>query len=269
MRITSKLLVAVGLGIVPAVANAQAIGDIRIAVEHAGNTDFSLTPLWFGIHNGNFDTFDSGSAASPALEALAELGMTGPITADFTAAPGVPGDIQGTIVAADNGVPPIEPGETGVGFVTPVNPAAYQYFSFLSMLVPTNDTFIGNGDPFAHQIFNAAGELIDASGALTGERVIQIFDSSIYDAGTELNDGVGAAFTQGVDGTLGNEENGVVTLGGDLSAFIGATDVTGRVINDGIAPGELLATISISIVPEPTSAVLMGLAGIGVVCRRR
>ncbi|MEO0529757.1 MAG: spondin domain-containing protein [Planctomycetota bacterium] len=269
MRTTSKLLVAVGLGLVPAVANAQADGDIRIAVEHAGNTDFSLTPLWFGFHNGAFDTFDTGLAASPALEAIAELGLTGPITADFTAAPGVPGDIQGVVAAADNGVPPIEPGETGVGFVTPINPASYQYFSFLSMLVPTNDTFIGNGDPFALQIFNGAGDLIDENGMLTSERVIQIFDTSIYDAGTELNDGVGAAFTQGVDGTLGNEENGVVTLGSDLSAFIGATDVTGRVINDGIAPGELLATISISIVPEPTTAVLMTASVIGVAFRRR
>lgn len=269
MQMTSKLLVALSLGLVPALAGAQAIGDLRIAVEHAGNTDFSLTPLWFGFHNGNFDTFSTGSAASPALEALAELGAVGPITADFTAAPGVPGDIQGVAAAAGNGVPPIEPGETGVGFATPVNPAGYQYFSYLSMLVPTNDTFVGNGDPFAHQVFNASGELIDAMGAVTTERVIQIFDSSIYDAGTEVNNGLGAAFTQGQNGMAGDAEGGLVTLGSDLSAFLGATDVTGRVINDGIGSGELLATIRISLVPEPTTAVLMGLAAIGIVCRRR
>lgn len=269
MRITTKLMIATTLGMLPTLAGAQAIGDLRIAVEHAGNTDFSLTPLWFGFHNGAFDTFDTGSAASPALEAIAELGSVAEITAAFTAAPGVPGDIQGVAAAAGNGVPPIEPGETGIGFATPVNPAGYQYFSYLSMVVPTNDTFIGNGDPFAHQVFNGSGDLIDASGNLTNERVIQIFGSNVYDAGTEVNDGIGAAFTDGQNGMAGNAEGGIVALGSDLTAFLGSTDVTGRVITDTIGSGELLATIRISLVPEPTTALLATLAMVGVVCRRR
>lgn len=250
-------------------ANAQALGDLKIELEHGNATDFSLTPLWFGFHNGAFDSFDAGSAASASIEAIAELGDVGPITAEFSAAPGIPGDIQGVAAAAGNGVPPIEPGETGVGYVTPINPSGYQYFSFLSMLVPTNDTFIGNDNPLAYRVFNDDDQLIDENGIPVTERVITLFASDIYDSGTEVNSGFGAAFTQGQVGTDGTDEGGVVTAGSDLSAFLGATDVTGRLIDDPLGSAEVLATIRISqVVPEPASGMLL-LAGLAVVARRR
>lgn len=281
-----KLSLATGLSLLVGVASAQAPGDIRVEVTHGDNTDFSLTPVWFGFHNGMFDAFDVGddltsagdladdqtspsNGATNAVELIAELGDVSQITADFTAAPGVPGDIQGVSAAAGNGVPPIEPGETGVGFVTPINPSAYQYFSFLSMLVPTNDTFVGNDDPFAYRVFNDDDELIDALGNPTSSRTITILGSDILDAGTEVNSGVGAAFTQGQDGALGTVEGGVVTVGSDLSAFLGATDVTGRLISDDILSGEVLATITISIVPEPTSFALVAIGMIGFAASRK
>ncbi|MEM1445022.1 MAG: spondin domain-containing protein [Planctomycetota bacterium] len=258
-------------------ANAQAIGDIQIDVAHGNQTDFSLTPLWFGFHNGAFDQFDIGSPASTplgtnAVELVAELGDVSQITADFTAAPGVPGDIQGVVTAVGAGslaAPPIQPGEVGTGFVTPINPSAYQYFSFLSMVVPTNDTFIGNDDPFAYRVFNDDDELIDEFGNVTTSRTITITGADILDAATEINNGLGAAFTQGQDGTLGTDENGNVTLGSDLTAFLGATDVTGRVINDTIGADEVFATITISIVPEPATASLLGLGALGLLRRKR
>ncbi len=264
-------LAAAALSVTP--ASAQAVGDIQIDIAHGNNTDLSLTPVWFGFHNGLFDMFDVGSPAnSPlgtsAVELVAELGDTSQITADFSAFPGIPGDIQGTI-ASTVGAPPIQPGETATGFVTPINPAAYQYFSFLSMIVPTNDTFVGNDDPFAYRIFNAAGQLIDELGNLTTSRTITLLGSSILDAGTEINNNFGAAFAQGQDGTLGDDENGVVTLGSDLSAFLGTTDVTGRQINTLIGDDDVLATITISIVPEPATASLLGLSALGLVRRRR
>ncbi|MEM8781236.1 MAG: spondin domain-containing protein [Planctomycetota bacterium] len=265
------------LGLGPAftqtTAGAQAIGDIQIDVAHGNNTDLSITPLWFGFHNGAFDSFDVGSAADAvlgtnAVELIAELGDVSQITADFTAAPGIPGNIQG-VVATTTGAPPIEPGEIGTGFVTPINPSAYQYFSFLSMIVPTNDTFIGNDDPFAYRVFDDDDNLIDEFGNVTTSRTITLTAGDVLDAATEINNGLGAAFTQGQDGTLGTDENGVVTIGSDLSAFLGATDVTGRVINDLITGDEVLATITISIVPEPATASLLGLGALALVRRKR
>lgn len=253
----------------PLLANAQMPGDIKIEVAHGNATDFSITPLWFGFHNGLFDTFDVGSAASASLEAVAELGDTSGVTADFTAAPGIPGNFQGTILGDSNGVPPIEPGETATTFFTPANPSAYSYFSYLSMVVPSNDAFIGNDNPFAYEIFNSNSQLIDANGNLTSEVVIPILGSDIYDAGTEVNGGGGAAFFAGESGPDGIAEGGLVTLGSDLSSILGGSDPTGRVISDGIAPNEVLATITISVVPEPTSALLALLGGLGLVSRRR
>ncbi|MEM1098350.1 MAG: spondin domain-containing protein [Planctomycetota bacterium] len=258
-------------------ASAQAVGDIQINVAHGNQTDLSLTPLWFGFHNGAFDQFDIGSPAGSvlgtnAVELVAELGDVSQITADFTAAPGVPGDIQGVVTAVGAGslaAPPIQPGETGTAFVTPINPSAYQYFSFLSMVVPTNDTFIGNDDPFAYRVFDDNDNLIDEFGNITTSRTITITGADILDAATELNSGFGAAFTQGQDGTLGTDENGNVTLGSDLSAFLGVTDVTGRQIDDLIDANEVFATVTISIVPEPATASLLGLGALGLLRRKR
>ncbi|MEM7627306.1 MAG: spondin domain-containing protein [Planctomycetota bacterium] len=266
LGLTSASLVALSVTSWPtSSAHAQADGDIQITVTNEGNSDFFLTPTWFGFHNGLFDFFDAGSAASASLELIAEDGIVDGLVADFTAAPGIPGDIQGVAAnpAGFGGAPVIDPGETATGFVTPINPANYQYFSFASMVIPSNDTFIGNDNPFAYQVFNAAGELNDPSGVFT----IQVFGDELYDAGTEVNDTLGAAFAAA--GGVSSDENGVVTLGPDLSNFTGAQTAAGTTINDLIGSNELLATITISIVPEPASAGLLMGSGLLLAWRRR
>jgi len=244
---------------------AQADGDIQISVTNEGNSDFFLTPAWFGFHNGAFDLFDAGSAASMSLEDLAEEGMVGGVQADFTAAPGIPGDFQGVAAnpAGFGGAPIIDPGETATAFLTPANPAAYPYFSFASMVIPSNDAFIGNDNPLAYEVFDGLSQINDPSGTFT----IQVFGSDIYDAGTEVNNTFGAAFS--TVGGSPTDENGVVTIGPDLSNFTGTTTPAGTTINDLIGTGELLATIEISIVPEPASASLLSLAGLALLRRKR
>ena len=207
------------------------------------NTDFFATPVWFGLHDGSFDFFDAGDSASNALETIAELGDAAPLIADFEAAPGSPGDINGLVFGGGTGVPPIAPGETGIGSFEPINPANYQYFSFASMVVPTNDTFIGNDNALAYQIFDDAGNFLGTDG------VFEIDVTRIYDAGTEVNDASasgGAAFAAGAVGTEGADENGVVTLATDLSEFRGLTTPNGFDINDTtLGSGQSFATIRI------------------------
>jgi hypothetical protein len=173
------------------------------------------------------------------------------------------------VVTAPGGfgpLPVIEPGETGTAYVTPINPANYQYFTYAAMIVPSNDTFIGNSDPMAHRIFNDAGEINDPSGTYT----IQVFGSGVYDSGTELNDGMGAAFST-LGGTATDTTDNIAAAG-DLMEFDGTTAANGDLIDTFITPNTLLATITISQVPEPTSlalAVLSAVALTGTIARRR
>jgi len=239
--------------------------DIQVTITNEGNSDFTLTPLWFAFQNGGFDSFDVGAAASSAIEAIAEDGIVDGLIADFDAS-GQPGNRQGVVTAPGGfgGAPVIEPGETGTAFITPINPANYQYFSFASMIIPSNDTFIGNDDPMQYQVFNAAGEINDPSGTFT----IQVFAGDVWDAGTENNDAMGAAFSTA--GGTGTTEGGVIGAAGDLSEFVGTGTPSGLTINDLITQGELVATITVSQIPEPSTVVLslLGAVGIGLVARR-
>ena len=73
------------LGVAPAMAQQQ----IEITIENLQPADgFYFTPVWIGVHDGGFDYFDNGSAASASLEALAEGGDVSGVDADFSATPG-------------------------------------------------------------------------------------------------------------------------------------------------------------------------------------
>lgn len=239
--------------------------DLKITVTNEGASDFTLTPVWFAFQNGGFDSFDVGSAASGSIEAIAEDGIVDGLVADFTAS-GQPGNRQG-VVGAPGGfgaAPVIEPGETGTAFITPINTVAYQYFSFASMVIPSNDTFLGNDDPLEFQVFDAAGNINDPSGTFT----IQVLASDLLDSGTEDNDGLGAAFST-TPGDATDTIGGLIDAAGDLSEFIGTGTPSGLTINDLYTGSEVVATITITRVPEPAAAALAGLGLIVGGLRRR
>ena len=205
MRLTAthSLFKSIGYGVATlalfacaTIASAQSSGDIQVDIKNEGNSDFFLTPLWFGFHQGNFDMFNAGSAANvplgtDSIERLAEGGMVDGLQADTTM-PNFDGVAGGG---------PIAPGATVTGYVTPANPAAYPYFSFASMVIPSNDSFIGNDNPMAYEVFDAMGNVNG------GTFTIEIYGRDIWDAGTELNDEMGAAFS--ALGGSSSDENGV------------------------------------------------------------
>ncbi len=244
------------LGLMSSAVNAQ---QVQISIENLSDNDgFFLTPLWVGLHDGSFDLFDPGTTASQGLEELAETGSAATLMTEFMG----PGRLQS--VAADpadfgsmaNQPPVIDPGNTAMTSITIADPTAYRYFSFASMVIPSNDAFIGNGNPTAYELFDAAGNF-------NGPITIDI--TSVYDAGTEVNDGLGAAFsTNAGDAT---DENGVVTLGPDLTNFISTGTAAGTTIGSDVASP--LARITINVVPEPASFSLLGMAGLGLLGFRR
>ena len=177
----------------------MATSQVTVSIENLAPTNGTrLTPVWVGFHNGDFDTFSGGEAASAALESLAEDGSTALLSQDFNAS-GL-GSIDGTVGAA-----PIQPSE-GATETFDVDTSNGQYFSFASMVLPSNDTFIGNGNPEAYKLFDDAGNFLDLD--------ILVLGSRAYDAGTEVNDELPAntAFFGQQDPNTGVDENGVVRL---------------------------------------------------------
>lgn len=184
---------------------------VRVTVRNAAPEGGTFqTPVWVGFHDGTFDLYDSGSAASLffpgslALERLAEDGNNAPLVTDFDAA--ASGGAQGNLLGALGPAPgPIAPGET-VSAEFRLDPTAMtsRYLSYGSMVIPSNDAFIASGDPMAHEIFDGAGNFVGTGFTVAG--------ADVLDAGTEVNDETPAntAFFGQATPDTGADEGGVV-----------------------------------------------------------
>jgi hypothetical protein len=219
-----------------------------------------LTPVWVGFHNGSFDVYDSGSPASAALERLAEDGNTMPISDLFTMSGA--GRVQATL-PSNMGIPPLAPGETASRtFDLDPRAALDRYLSFASMVIPSNDAFIGNGDPMMFELFDNAGNFQPVSFFVTG--------AMVRDAGAEVNTELPehtAFFGQMMPNT-GLDENGVVhTHPGFLRPGSGGILDDPQFANaDFIQDGYPIAQIVVT--PEPASIGLIALGGLSLLRRR-
>jgi Spondin_N/PEP-CTERM motif len=225
---------------------------------------FTFSPVWVGIHDGTFDLFDPGSAASSQIEALAELASAGPLSALFA------GHGVGKVLATTDAVPPFNPGETNSTNVSITDPTTTRFLSFGAMVVPSNDLFIGNPNPTAFELFNASGQF-------NGPLSIQIFGRNVWDAGTEVNDVFdGGAFIVGVDITQGTTEGGVAhlflsddpTSGAYLNSILGQSTPIGPITSI-FGANDLLATIQISSVPEPSTFAMAGFGALAFTWKLR
>ena len=229
-------------------ASAASAATLKVEItNNQASGGLSLTPLFTAFHDGSFDTFDPGGQASDYVELLAEEGDPSGALGAAAAA----GATAGVAAAPGGfpGAPVIEPGETAELRIT-VDPSSGRYLSFLSMVIPSNDLFIGNSNPFAYEIF-------DAAGVFTNLADIVLTTANVYDAGTEVNDNLGAAFNTG--GGTATDTNDPIALAGDLGFLLGEGTPIGPVTNIGVP----LASISVSQVPLPP-ALALSLAGLGL-----
>ena len=181
-------------------AGAASATTIDITFNNSNGFGFVATPVYTGLHSGGFDAFDEGVAASAGVEQVAELPI--PLFPPNLIAPerlAVEPDSQGGFIA-DGG--PIADGASATLTIDVADPTVNRFATFLAMFVPSNDTFFGNDEADAYEIFDTAGNLI--------EQTINITGASIWDAGTEVNGLFGAA-APGQDITAGEDEGGVVT----------------------------------------------------------
>lgn len=202
---------AVGVALLAMLASANASAvQITVTIDNlTGANGLYLTPLWVGFHDGSFDLFDNGGLASAGLELIAETGDASGL---------VSGGIDGVVLgpAGFAGAPIIDPGETAT-LTLDLDPTANRFFTFASMVIPSNDAFIGNSNTI--EIFDAAGNFLGFDQILLG--------SQVYDAGTEENNGEGAAFSNARMATDTNEQ---IAIHSGLAALLGTTNAAGNFV---------------------------------------
>ena len=236
------VLLATTLAGAPAQLGAQEAPTesfVVITVENNQAADgFFFTEVWGGLHNGDFDLFELGAAPSPGLEALAEDGNPAVLIDEFAQ----PGRLQTTV-----GNTPIFPGSTHTESIQVINAAAYPYFSFASMLLPSNDAFFGNDAPDAYPIFDAEGNAL-------GPVTIEITASELWDAGTEVNDVMGLPFVPAAAGTTATDTtDGVSALTDGLAPYVGAGTAPGTTIAAALTADDIVATITVEVVEQVVS----------------
>ncbi len=198
---------------------ADSIPSVVVTVKNqAAQRGAFQTPVWAGIHDGTFDIYDRDVAlgdtetnpeliSRESVERIAEDGITGPITGEFAELQ--PGAAQTTLFAPGG---PLQPGSRSSTTLNINNPYVERYFSYASMVIPSNDAFVANGSPLAHKIFDENGRFVAEDFIVAG--------SEVLDAGTEVNDEIAAntAFLNQAGPDIGIEENGVITLSPGFAA---------------------------------------------------
>ena len=208
--------------------------EVKITVEnltpHGG---LYFTPVWVGFHNSGFNLFDPGGLASEGLERFAEDGDAAALRMEFDAAVGDAGGIDEMILAPDGfaGAPVFDPGDSAMIHVT-LDPNANRYMSFMSMIIPSNDAFIGNHNPEHIELF-------DTAGVFKGKQIVTVLGSMIWDAGSELNTEMDAAFINQTGPNMG-----IATMCPVLPhpGYIGSFANRGSIplILGGTGPGDIL-----------------------------
>ncbi|MEM9364571.1 MAG: spondin domain-containing protein [Planctomycetota bacterium] len=237
-------------------AEAVILGDLevnaptRLYVQYENLADLgglSQTPVWFGVHEGNFEVARGGRPASefPGLELIAEEGDVSELVTRFQSE----SNGSGTLLTAPDGfagAPVFEPGEVVTSFLDVNGPDSNRFLSFASMVIPSNDAFIANLDPRAYELFDAAGNF-------NGARTITIYGQDIWDAGTEVNDpNGGAAFS--TEGGTSTDESGVIHRHEGLDDFIGTGLPTGETLGTAFTGMTPIGRITISMADPPLVA---------------
>ncbi|MCA9102401.1 MAG: spondin domain-containing protein [Planctomycetales bacterium] len=224
---------------------------MRVTIENLSPSGgVALSPFFVAAHDGTFDGFDDGSIASLAIENVAEAGDSAQAIADIIAAQ--PAAVAATAPANVDGFNSAiyTPGTSGFIDLT-LDPLSNRFFSFAAMVVPSNDAFIGNDTPAAIELFNDMGEFVAGD--------ILILGDQIWDAGTEINQLTGAAYVVGQQGSLGDDEGGLIALAPlatQFAPYLGQSVPSGGTFNTVPQASAAVAAISFTLIPEPANLLL-------------
>lgn len=191
------LLVAASVGLLagcPSSDDDDKTKSYRYTVNVTNQTaNQPMSPLAVLVHNSDYQLFEVGQSASAELEYLAEGGSN----AELIALAGSNDDIDQGI--SGNGL--LLPGNSDEVTIT-LDPSDYGYLSVASMLVNTNDAFIGETGLSLKTL--SVGESFE-------------MNMNVWDSGTELNDELAATIPGPAGGGEGfnatrNDSNDAVSF---------------------------------------------------------
>ena len=114
------------------------------------------------------------------------------------------------------------------------------------MILPSNDAFVANGDPMAHEVFSVDGKFVPVT--------IDSMGSMVLDAGTEVNDEIpeNTAFFGQMEPNTGEDENSVVVLHEGFNAVgsEGILDAANFANADFTADGYQMVQITVTAMKE-------------------
>lgn len=262
----SAMIATAMVGLLPSVGQGQTV-QLRITVENLAPTNsVGLAPFRFGFGNGTFDSFDNNApafllgAASIAQAPIVTIAEGGSGSAWFPAFQAAePNANLGSILGPT--IPPILPGQTSSA-VFAINPAN-RFFTFGTMVIPSNDHFLGNASPTAFEVFGAGGNLLLTSFTENASR--------IWDAGSETENPANAAFVVGGVNDQRVDENLPVTFNfADLSAFNGVATPAGYTFDSTLLTATTpVLRVSFALVPEPATGMLAAAGCLGAALLRR
>ena len=255
LHIVRLLLVLSTGGLIPTLAHADFI-NVNVTIQNLAPTNsVSFAPLRLGFHNGSFDAFNNGQVATAPIISVAEGGSGSAWFPAFASAE--PNATLGSVGGA------LLPG-TSASNTFVVDRSANRFFTFGSMVIPSNDHFIGNDSPTRFQLFDNSGNLLI--------NTINQKARDIWDAGSETTDPIGAAFLVVGTNSIRTPQNGVVSFNfSELTAYNGLTTSAGYTFNSQLTADTDIYRITFSTspvaVPAPPSVLLLGIGFVGFLAR--
>jgi hypothetical protein len=246
-------------------SSAQTV-KLRVTVENlAPANSVSLAPFRFGFGTGMFDSFDNNQPAfllgapdisQAPIVTIAEGGSGSNWFPAFQAAE--PNANLGSILGPS--IPPFLPAQSN-SVVIDVD-TSNRFFTFGTMIVPSNDHFLGNANPMAFEVLDTNGNLLLTS--ITEDA------SRIWDAGSETENPANAAFLVGGVNDQRENENLPVTFNfADLSAFNGLTTAAGYVFDSSLLSASTpILRVSFEQIPEPSALFMIVVSLVSMAVRR-
>lgn len=177
--------------------NCNTLMTLKLTVENLTLLkELYISHFWFGLHDGNFDTFD---LEHPTKNTAEDVNLIN-VTQDFTTCSS--GIFQGILIGLFRPLVNTKMANTA-SFIFPISRKIQHqvYFSYKALMIQ-NDCLIANKNKIAHQIFDREGNFIGADFMVCSSQVIC---ADIDENNESLTSQVGIFFSEEASSCAGTD----------------------------------------------------------------